>query len=103
MNYFVATGMNSKGIVGAGGIGKYMAEWIIDGQPSLNLWAYDIRRFVGHHNNKRFLRDRMQEAFGKMLDCKQFLKTTDKQKNNYKKDFSMFYFFLRNISSLFLQ
>ena len=90
MNYFVATGMNSKGIVGAGGIGKYMAEWIIDGQPSLNLWAYDIRRFVGHHNNKRFLRDRMQEAFGKMPDCKQFLKTTDKQKNNYKKDFSMF-------------
>ncbi|KAK7505724.1 hypothetical protein BaRGS_00002995 [Batillaria attramentaria] len=61
--YFVAAGMNSKGIAGAGGIGKYLAEWIIDGRPSANMWAYDIRRFIGHHNNKRFLRDRMQEAF----------------------------------------
>ena len=63
-NYFVATGMNSKGIAGAGGVGRSVAEWIVDGQPSVNLWAYDVRRFIGHHNNKRFLRDRMQEAFG---------------------------------------
>ncbi|PVD21211.1 hypothetical protein C0Q70_19380 [Pomacea canaliculata] len=63
VNYFIAAGMNSKGIAGAGGVGKFMAEWIVDGYPSENLWAYDIRRFIGHHNNKRFLRDRMQEAF----------------------------------------
>lgn len=62
-NYYVATGMNSKGVVGAGGIGKCMAEWIIDGRPDLNLLPYDIRRFIGHHNNKRFLRDRVPEAF----------------------------------------
>ncbi|XP_070203054.1 pyruvate dehydrogenase phosphatase regulatory subunit, mitochondrial-like isoform X3 [Littorina saxatilis] len=62
-NYFVATGMNSSGIAGAGGVGKQVADWIIDGRPSLNMWAYDIRRFIGHHNNKRFLRDRMQESF----------------------------------------
>lgn len=61
--------MNSKGIAGAGGVGKFMAEWIVDGYPSENLWAYDIRRFIGHHNNKRFLRDRMQEAFRKFVSA----------------------------------
>ena len=63
-NYFVAAGMCSKGVAEAGGVGRYLAEWIIDGQPSLNLWPFDIRRFIGHHNNKRFLRERVQEAYG---------------------------------------
>ncbi|CAG5136045.1 unnamed protein product [Candidula unifasciata] len=62
-NYFIAAGMNSAGIVGAGGVGKYLAEWIVEGDTSLNLWAYDVRRFVRLHNNKKFLRDRMTEAF----------------------------------------
>ena len=62
--YYVASGMNSKGVAGAGGVGRMTAEWIINGRPSHNLWMYDIRRFIGHHNNKRFLRDRMQESFG---------------------------------------
>lgn len=63
-NYFVAAGMNSRGIAGAGGIGKYMAEWILDGEPSIDLWAHDVRRFAGLHNNKRFLRDRVKEVLG---------------------------------------
>lgn len=63
--YYVAAGMNSKGIAGAGGVGRAMADWIIDGRPAVNLWMFDIRRFIGHHNNKRFLRERLQEAFGK--------------------------------------
>ncbi|GFR74605.1 pyruvate dehydrogenase phosphatase regulatory subunit, mitochondrial [Elysia marginata] len=61
-NYFIAAGMNSGGIVGAGAAGKHIAEWIIDGEPSLNLWPYDVRRFVRLHNNKKFLRDRVPEA-----------------------------------------
>ncbi|XP_046549840.1 pyruvate dehydrogenase phosphatase regulatory subunit, mitochondrial-like [Haliotis rubra] len=63
-NYFVAAGMNSRGIAGAGGVGKYLTEWILDGEPSIDLWAHDVRRLAGLHNNKRFLRDRVKEVLG---------------------------------------
>ncbi|XP_064639761.1 pyruvate dehydrogenase phosphatase regulatory subunit, mitochondrial-like isoform X2 [Lineus longissimus] len=61
-NYFVAAGMCSSGIVGAGGIGKILAEWLTHGDCSKDAWPVDIRRFVGIHNNKKFLRDRVRET-----------------------------------------
>jgi glycine/D-amino acid oxidase-like deaminating enzyme len=63
-NYFVASGMNSSGIAAAGGVGKYLAEWIIEGETSIDFWSIDIRRFVDLHNNKKFLRDRVKETLG---------------------------------------
>ncbi|KAK3581173.1 hypothetical protein CHS0354_024706 [Potamilus streckersoni] len=63
-NYFVAAGMHSNGIANAGGVGKYLTEWIIDGMPSLDLWTSDIQRFVPYHNNRKFLRDRAKETIG---------------------------------------
>ena len=56
--------MNSSGITAAGGLGKYMCEWIIDGAPSADMWLLDVRRFVDLHNNKKFLRDRVKETLG---------------------------------------
>jgi 4-methylaminobutanoate oxidase (formaldehyde-forming) len=44
---FVAAGFCAHGLAGAGGVGKAMAEWIIGGEPSLDLWEMDIRRFGG--------------------------------------------------------
>ncbi|ESO90302.1 hypothetical protein LOTGIDRAFT_218009 [Lottia gigantea] len=66
-NYYVAAGMNSRGIISSGGVGKYMAEWIIDGRPSINLWKYDVRRFTKQHNDNSFLKDRICEVLGKMF------------------------------------
>ena len=43
--FFVAAGFCAHGIAGAGGIGKVMAEWIVDGEPSMDVWHMDIRRF----------------------------------------------------------
>jgi len=63
-NYFIAAGMNGTGVSAAGGVGKYLTEWIVNGEPSVNLWMFDIRRFVDLHNNKKFLRDRVTETFG---------------------------------------
>jgi sarcosine dehydrogenase len=37
--------MNSSGIASAGGAGFALAEWIIAGEPTMDLWAVDIRRF----------------------------------------------------------
>lgn len=61
----MAAGMNSSGIAGSGGVGKEVADWIVDGTTSKNLWSVDVSRFVDLHNNRRFLRDRVKEAVGK--------------------------------------
>ena len=58
----MATGMNSTGTALAGGVGRYMAEWIINNQPTINLWALDVQRFVSLHNNRKFLKERVAES-----------------------------------------
>jgi 4-methylaminobutanoate oxidase (formaldehyde-forming) len=61
---FVAAGFNSVGIASAGGAGKYLAEWMTDGQPTIDLWSVDIRRFAPWANNLTFLRERVTEVLG---------------------------------------
>lgn len=61
---YVAAGFNSVGIASAGGAGKYLAEWIIEGQPTMDLWSVDIRRFGPLANNRRFLQERVTEVLG---------------------------------------
>ena len=63
-NLFVAAGFNSVGIASAGGAGKYLAEWMIEGQPTIDLWSVDIRRFAPWTNNVAFLRERVTEVLG---------------------------------------
>ncbi|XP_014666984.1 PREDICTED: pyruvate dehydrogenase phosphatase regulatory subunit, mitochondrial-like isoform X2 [Priapulus caudatus] len=64
-NYIVATGMNSQGIMMAGGIGRATAELIVDGESSVDLWQHDVKRFLDLHNNRKFLKDRVTEIVGK--------------------------------------
>ncbi|HEY8764269.1 MAG TPA: FAD-dependent oxidoreductase, partial [Solirubrobacteraceae bacterium] len=47
--FFVAAGFCAHGLAGAGGIGKVMAEWIVAGEPGLDVWEMDIRRFGAHY------------------------------------------------------
>ncbi len=61
---FVMAGFNSVGIASAGGAGKYLAEWITEGEPTLDLWSVDIRRFGRAMNNRSFLRERVTEVLG---------------------------------------
>ncbi len=63
-NFFVGAGFNSVGIASAGGAGRALAEWILSGDPGLDLTAADIRRFAPFHGNTRFLRDRVGEVLG---------------------------------------
>jgi sarcosine dehydrogenase len=63
-NLFVAAGFNSVGIASAGGAGKFLAEWMIAGEPTLDLWSVDIRRFAPWANNRSFLRERVTEVLG---------------------------------------
>ena len=43
--FWVAAGFCAHGLAGAGGMGKLVAEWIVDGTPSLDVWHMDSRRF----------------------------------------------------------
>ena len=61
-NVFVACGF-IYGIAAAGGAGEAMAEWIIDGKPSMDLWPLDVRRFQFHHATKYFMYDRAVDIY----------------------------------------
>jgi 4-methylaminobutanoate oxidase (formaldehyde-forming) len=63
-NFFVAAGFNSIGIASGGGAGRALAEWIVAGEPSLDLWPVDIRRFARFYDNDRFLKERVSEVLG---------------------------------------
>ena len=62
--FFVGAGFNSMGIASSGGAGMALAEWIIAGEPTLDLWPVDIRRFANFHGNDTWLRDRVAETLG---------------------------------------
>jgi 4-methylaminobutanoate oxidase (formaldehyde-forming) len=64
-NFFVGAGFNAFGIASGGGAGRALAEWIADGQPSMDLWPVDIRRFGPHHKDINWVRARSLELYGK--------------------------------------
>ena len=43
-NYWVAVAVMA-GFCQAGGVGLCLAEWMIDGEPSIDVWAMDVARF----------------------------------------------------------
>jgi 4-methylaminobutanoate oxidase (formaldehyde-forming) len=63
-NLFVGCGFNSTGIASSGGAGKALAEWIVHGEPTLDLWPVDIRRFAPFNANETWLPDRIKEVLG---------------------------------------
>src|SRR5687768_4434976 len=63
-NYFVAAGFNSVGIASAAGAGQALAEWIVGGEPAMDLWDVDIRRFMPFQGNAAYLRERTTEVVG---------------------------------------
>jgi len=62
-NVFVACGFTS-GIAAAGGAGRAMAEWIVQGYPEMDLWPFDLRRFGDFHYGTRALHERAVHAYG---------------------------------------
>ena len=67
---FVAAGFCAHGLAGAGGIGKAMAEWIAAGEPSLDLWHMDIRRFGGQYRSPTYTLKRIRETYETYYDIR---------------------------------
>ena len=65
---FLMGGMNSTGIALAGGAGRAMAEWIIAGEPTMELNEADIRRFGPEMNVLGALELRIPEVLGRHYD-----------------------------------
>ena len=63
-NFFVAAGMNSLGILQGGGVGRIMAQWIVDGCCPVESKDIDIARCLPFQGNQRYLVDRTVETLG---------------------------------------
>jgi 4-methylaminobutanoate oxidase (formaldehyde-forming) len=68
--FFVAAGFCAHGLAGAGGIGKVMAEWIVAGEPGLDLWHMDIRRFGAHYRSPSYTLKRTREVYETYYDIR---------------------------------
>jgi 4-methylaminobutanoate oxidase (formaldehyde-forming) len=64
--FFVAAGLNSLGILQGGGIGRLVANWIVDGLPDLDVAELNIDRFQSYQTNRTYRRDRTTEIVGEM-------------------------------------
>ncbi len=62
---FLVGGMNSTGIALAGGVGKALSEWMLAGEPTMDLLEADIRRFAPQQNILMSLHERIPEVLGK--------------------------------------
>ncbi len=68
--FFVCAGFCAHGLAGAGGIGKVMAEWIAEGEPSLDLWHMDIRRFGAQYRSPAYTHARIRENYESYYDIR---------------------------------
>jgi 4-methylaminobutanoate oxidase (formaldehyde-forming) len=66
--FWVAAGFCAHGIAGAGGMGRLVAEWIVDGQPGLDAWAMDSRRFGPQYRSREYTLARATEVYATYYD-----------------------------------
>ena len=58
---YALTGMNSSGIGQSGGAAKALAEWIDGGEPTIDITAFDMRRFPRVFGNTAWVAERSKE------------------------------------------
>ena len=68
--FFVAAGFCAHGLAGAGGMGKLMAEWIVEGEPGLDVWEMDIRRFGPQYRSPSYTLKRTKEVYETYYDIR---------------------------------
>lgn len=59
---FVAVGMNSVGVMSSAGIGRALADWMVDGHPPMNMWEVDVARVDPARAAPAHMAARMDEA-----------------------------------------
>jgi len=64
-NFWLNEG-HSFGVTAAGGSGSQLAEWIVEGEPSIDMLGVDPRRF-GPYAEKGYLIEKNEEAYAKVF------------------------------------
>lgn len=59
---WIAAGMSLNGFGGAGGIGRLMAEWIVEGEPSMDIYEFRATRFGNYYADLTFTSERTREC-----------------------------------------
>ncbi len=65
-NFWLAEG-NTFGILLAGGVGKYLSEWIIEGEPGIDMFEVDPRRY-GAYADRDYTIKKNIETYGKVFE-----------------------------------
>ena len=60
--YWCAAGLSLQGYGGAGGMGKVLAEWIIEGEPSLDIFSFHAWRFGRYYADPVYAAERTREG-----------------------------------------
>ena len=68
--FWVAAGFCAHGLAGAGGMGRLVAEWIVDETPSLDVWHMDSRRFGAAYRSQEYTLARTTEIYESYYDVK---------------------------------
>jgi glycine cleavage system aminomethyltransferase T/glycine/D-amino acid oxidase-like deaminating enzyme len=66
--FWAACGFCAHGVSGSGGVGKMIAEWIVNREPSLDLWHMDLRRFGAYTASRRYIATRVNEVYSTYYD-----------------------------------
>ena len=64
-NFWLNEG-HSFGITAAGGAGWQLAEWIVEGEPTIDMMGVDPRRF-GSYATKSYLKEKNEEAYANVF------------------------------------
>jgi glycine cleavage system aminomethyltransferase T/glycine/D-amino acid oxidase-like deaminating enzyme len=67
---WTAAGFCAHGLAGAGGMGRLVAEWIVGGVPSLDVWHMDSRRFGRAYHSPGYTLARTLEVYETYYDVK---------------------------------
>jgi glycine cleavage system aminomethyltransferase T/glycine/D-amino acid oxidase-like deaminating enzyme len=66
VNFFIAAGFNSLGILTGGGAGSIIAQWIVDGLPPVDVTDLDPSRLQPFQTNRSYLAERSVELLGRL-------------------------------------
>jgi 4-methylaminobutanoate oxidase (formaldehyde-forming) len=66
INFFIAAGFNSLGILTGGGAGSIIANWIVDGLAPIDVTDMDPARLHPFQTNRSYLAERSTELLGRL-------------------------------------
>lgn len=60
--FYNACGMSLNGFGAAGGVGRWLTEWMIDGEPSVDLYSFRATRFGKYFTDPLYAAERTRES-----------------------------------------